>query len=49
MSIPEIVLGVLIIVGLIALRQLIAHNEKEVQRLKRRLEKAGVIDIDVED
>jgi len=46
MSIAEIVLAIVLIVGLIALKQLIRHNGKEVQELKRRLQKAGVIELE---
>ena len=48
MSFTEIVLGVLIIVIFISLERLVARNRKEVRKLKRRLEKAGVIEVDVE-
>lgn len=44
MSIGEIVIAVCLVVAIIALERLVAHNRKEVQELKRRLKKAGVID-----
>ena len=49
MTIAEVVISVVLIVVAIALSRLIAHNSKEVKKLKRRLEKAGVIDIEAED
>lgn len=48
LSIAEVVLAVVIIVMGISLERLIAHNRKEVRKLKRQLEKAGVIELDVE-
>jgi len=49
MSIAEIVLAVTLLVAIIALERLVARNRKEFQKFKRRLEKAGVIDIESED
>jgi uncharacterized protein YoxC len=44
MSISDIVIAICLVVIVIALERLIAHNRKEVQELKRQLKKTGVID-----